>query len=420
MNASLSRGVGIVTLLFLLSVFLFLSFVYGQDTSIVVTEICPTGCASSGHQWIEVYNKGDEQADLEGWIFWEGETNHSLKVSEQSVQKDFFIEPNEYAIIAQNDIYFFEDNPHVSSTVLDSSWGTLNKSGEELGLKNSSGDFIENFIYKPLEQFSLERIDFEMIPDDETNWQEHPEKNSVAQKNYWFTQHTEGGNENDDGDEGDEEDDDSEKDYDEDDSDDGVGETLESPEDDVVVTNQGVVINEFLSDPLPEKNEWVELYNFSTSSADLSLLELHDGVGKIATLSGILAPQTFLVTEFSSSKLNNGGDLILLLNTSSTVIDAVRYGDWVDEFSSSTEFNAPYPETGISVARIVDGQNTGNNKNDFAQTLSPTPSEPNIITEAGDEEEEGDGGGDVESPITSVIYDDGDLVINELISYQNH
>ncbi|MBT3538571.1 PKD domain-containing protein, partial [Candidatus Parcubacteria bacterium] len=409
MNASLSRGVGIVTLFFCLSVFLFYNFVYGENTDIIITEICPTGCASSGHQWIEVYNKGEEQINLEDWIFWEGETNHSLSISEKSVGQDFLIDPNEYAIIAQNDLYFFEDNLDVTSTVFDSSWGTLNKSGEEIGLKDGDGEFIEHFIYKALEQFSLERIDLENSPDDETNWKEHPEKNSVARKNYWSAEHTE-----DAGDEEDQEGDAEDGDGSEDDE--GVGETLESPEDDVVITNQGIVINEFLSDPLPDKKEWVELYNFSTSSVDLTSWELHDGVGKIATLSGILDPQTFLVTELSASKLNNGGDLILLANVSSTIVDTVRYGDWVDEFSSSTEFNTSKPDIGKSIARIVDGQNTGNNKNDFAQTLSPTPSEPNIITEEDDEEEEESGGGDIEPPITSVIYNDGDLVINELVS----
>ena len=92
------------------SVFLFVHFVKGADTDIVITEICPTGCASKDHQWIEIYNKGEEAVDIEEWRFWEAQTNHLLKISEESEQQDFEIEPNEYAIIAQNDVYFFQDH----------------------------------------------------------------------------------------------------------------------------------------------------------------------------------------------------------------------------------------------------------------------------------------------------------------------
>lgn len=136
-----------------LSAFLFANLVSGSNNDIVISEICPTGCASSGEQWIEIYNKGSEDVDLSSWRFWEAETNHTLSVSEKSLIQNFVLSPGSYAVITQNDVTFFDLHPDFSFLVLDSSWGTLNKSGEEIGIKSGSSDneFIEKFTYKAIE-----------------------------------------------------------------------------------------------------------------------------------------------------------------------------------------------------------------------------------------------------------------------------
>ena len=130
-------------------IFLFSKQAESVSETIIITEICPSGCASTDHQWIEIYNKSSESIDLAGWKFWEGGVNHGLTLSPSSTVTSTILLPGVYAIIAQNDTVFFTDHPEVTSTVFDSAWTTLNKSGEEIGIKSGSGsdDFIEKFVY---------------------------------------------------------------------------------------------------------------------------------------------------------------------------------------------------------------------------------------------------------------------------------
>ena len=90
-----------------------------------------------------------------------------------------------------------------------------------------------------------------------------------------------------------------------------------------------VIINEFISNG----DEWVELLNTTESSIDLSItpLVLRDFTGGGApndtTLSnGIIPAMGLFVYEYSSPKLNNGGDAILLVSGANT-ISAISYGD---------------------------------------------------------------------------------------------
>lgn len=170
----------------IVSIFLFKNFVFGYENDIVITEVCPTGCAESGFEWIEIYNRGNDDVDLSGWKFWEADTNHSLNISEKSLIKNFVLPSKEYAVITQNDFNFFELYPNFSSLIIDSSWSTLNKGGEEIGLKKGN-NFIEKFFYSSIQDnHSLEKIDILQSPDNSNNWKEHPDSNSVGEKNYWF------------------------------------------------------------------------------------------------------------------------------------------------------------------------------------------------------------------------------------------
>ncbi|MBT4120886.1 MAG: PKD domain-containing protein [Candidatus Magasanikbacteria bacterium] len=458
----------ILFVVFVMAIFLFFNSVRSENSDIVINEICSTGCASSGHQWIEIYNKGTVATDVTGWKFYEDETNHSLSLASSSTEQDFIIQSGEYALIVQNDLYFFEDNPDVTSTVFDSSWGTLNKSGEEIALKNSAGDLTEQFTYQAISNFSLERKDSAELITDENNWQEHVSSHTAGQPNYWNTEDTE-------------ENQiptaviagsstayiDQEAMFDASDSsdldgiissyewlldgvsvggsgilnyiftttgtfnlilniedDDGafastsLGVLVESEKEEepeaVATTTSGLIINEFVSDPVSGENEWIEIYNPTTSSIDLTGWKLYDGMGSIASPTSTIEAGGFFVIELSSSKLNNSGDIIILKNDLDEIVDSVSYGDWDDGDTSDNALAVSDPN---SIARIINGQNTGNNKNDFAETTTVTKGASNqIAAPVVSVPSSGGGGGGTVEPAPTVTYSRSEVVINEIVS----
>ena len=140
-----------------------------------------------------------------------------------------------------------------------------------------------------------------------------------------------------------------------------------------------VVINEFLINPNESEKEWVEFYNNSTSTINLGGWTLSDN-SSTTTLSGTMeatGTARFLVWEFNSGKLNNDGDIITLKDAAGKIIDRVAYGKWDD---GNKEDNAPAPDKSYASARNINGISTGNNKNDFSETITPTKGQLNIIT----------------------------------------
>lgn len=129
-----------------------------------------------------------------------------------------------------------------------------------------------------------------------------------------------------------------------------------------------VVINEFLSNPLIEADEWVELYNPTDSDIDLTNWKLGDNDGHTATLSGTLSVGDYLVVEFSSV-LNNDGDTIELKDGSAVLVDSVAYGD---------EGTALNPSEEKSAGRSPNGMDTDNDLSDFAVFDIPTPGAANL------------------------------------------
>jgi cysteine-rich repeat protein len=136
-----------------------------------------------------------------------------------------------------------------------------------------------------------------------------------------------------------------------------------------------VVINEFVSDPLNESNEWVELYNPTDSNIDLTDWAIYDNIGVRASLSGTLNTGDYLIVEFNSSVLNNAGDIIELKDELEGSVDSVSYGNWEDANESD---NAPVPVDGQSTGRSPNGVDTDNDLSDFAIFDTPTPGVANV------------------------------------------
>jgi len=141
-----------------------------------------------------------------------------------------------------------------------------------------------------------------------------------------------------------------------------------------------IVINEFVSDPSTGEVEWIELFNNTGDSIDLTNWTIEDNTESLKSLEGLtLESYSWLVLnqrQDFSFFLNNTGDIIKL-KYNDTIIDQISYGDFDDGDASD---NAPEPSKGQSSARNIDGQDTNNDKNDFSITTTLTKGVSNIIT----------------------------------------
>ena len=126
-------------------------------SSITITEIA--AYEKSNFEWIEIYNASSESIDITDWSFWENETNHSLN----EYRGDLVIEPGEYAVIADVAENVQTSYPDFTGTLIDSSWSSLKESGEEIGLKDAEGNFVEVFTYPSAPDVSLQKIQGEWV-----------------------------------------------------------------------------------------------------------------------------------------------------------------------------------------------------------------------------------------------------------------
>ncbi len=183
-----------------------------------------------------------------------------------------------------------------------------------------------------------------------------------------------------------------------------------------------VVINEFVSDPDGSDGgyEWVELYNASGAQIDLTgyLIAWEKGSsGGDAALPDALTIRAggFLLVGEASVKgadvvveldLGNGGggDGIYLVDPDGCPVDAVIYGESNDDgiTNEAGEVAATWvenPSSGASAARLQDGYDTNNSRDDFVLTSEPSPGAANPY---------------VEPPVCEIDGADA-LVINELL-----
>jgi len=84
-----------------------------------------------GREWIEIFNNGDKPVDASTFKFFEGDTNHKLKL----VDGNGKIEGGGYVIIAADAIKFKTAWPSFTGNIFDSTF-SLSNDGETLALKN--------------------------------------------------------------------------------------------------------------------------------------------------------------------------------------------------------------------------------------------------------------------------------------------
>lgn len=351
-----------------LAVFVFGSFFIAQkllaaNTDIVINEI--GSYATSTHEWIEVWNKGNSSIDLSSWKFWENSTNHSLKAVTTS---DNIISPDEYAVICQDGDVFLRDYPNFIGSVLDSAWSSLSENGEEIGLKDENGNFVEKFTYLPTNYFSLERKDSILNDYLSTNWQENLLGNTVGGQNSNFAASTQ------------------------DNISTSTTSTLNTtttiitsttnhtstPTTTEVETNTSTVslwdwafikLNEILSDP-NEGNEKIELYNSGSTTAEIVLGSICDSTGSGCKIfSGNILSHGWLIVDLLTDRyLNNSGDSVILKDENNNTVDEVSYGTDVVGVPSNEQ----------SLIRKLDGVDTDGD-NDWALTTNITLGKANQL-----------------------------------------
>ncbi|MCO5198361.1 MAG: lamin tail domain-containing protein [Anaerolineae bacterium] len=140
----------------------------------------------------------------------------------------------------------------------------------------------------------------------------------------------------------------------------------------VSIPTARVVINEFA----PKGTEWIELYNAGDADQDLTGWTITDGDGSSDALAGVLTAGSYLIVNNTFS-LSNSGDEIELYNDSAELVDSVAYGN------SGAAPLAPFASDGVqySAARVSDGQDSGNDANDW--NLDPTPTQGSANDAAG-------------------------------------
>ena len=124
-----------------------ISFLLPATTSaqIKITEIMynPEG-TDSGYEWIELYNSGETDVDLDNYRFTEGGTNHTFKEYNDG---NIILSAKKYAVIADNPDKFIEKWTDFSGHIIDSAF-SLKNTGEELQI-TQDGQIIDAFTYNP-------------------------------------------------------------------------------------------------------------------------------------------------------------------------------------------------------------------------------------------------------------------------------
>ncbi len=108
-----------------------------------------------------------------------------------------------------------------------------------------------------------------------------------------------------------------------------------------------ILINEFVSDPQDNEEEWIELYNASNKIINLDGWTIIDGSGSKTYLTGTLGineDNRYLVIYSPKGNLNNAGDSITL-KFANEIIDQISYGNWNDGNISD---NAPVAHDPLS------------------------------------------------------------------------
>jgi len=255
-------------------IFIFLSFPFFAYGFVIISEVAWMGTKNSPNdEWIELYNNGDD-IDLNGWILKADDGNPEIKLN---------------GTIPANGFYLLERTDDKSSPDKIANLiytGSLNNSGENLRLFNSSGEIVDEILCQ----------DGWTGGDNETKETFKRTNNIEVQLPY----------------------------------------IEPSPELSEVgprrIYQKGIVFNEILPSPegADSENEWIELYNQNDYEIDLSGWIVKDTAGspKNYTLNSRIPSYGYLLLKRPETgiTLNNDGDGLVLINPDGEIVDSVNFG----------------------------------------------------------------------------------------------
>lgn len=128
------------------------------------------------------------------------------------------------------------------------------------------------------------------------------------------------------------------------------------------------VLNELMPHPSPG-NDWIEIYNPTTNTIDLTNWTIVDSTSIMKTLSGSITANGF-VTFDVTNRLNNSGDSVYLKDSSGATIDNYSY-------SSDPGLNKSIgrsPDGGSWTILVSSSKGSSNGGSTPTLTPSPTPS----------------------------------------------
>lgn len=336
--------------------FLSASFAFAANAvpggPVIFSEIAWMGSASSTYaEWIELKNLSSEEICLSGYVI-EAEDGNPL-ISLQATAT-----PGGFLLLERT-----SDDTVPGRTADQVYSGALGNDGETLYLKNSEGEILDSIISSGAWAAGSNESKQTMSRDEALNWRDSLLPGGTPGVENDFAPPASG----------------------EADSGASEGSTDEqagsvpsaqppgTTEDTVQGFEPGsVVINEMLSDPSDGGAEWVELYNKSSQSQNLSACRFEEGSASATTLEGYIAAKAFFVLENPKGYLNNKGDELSLI-CNGRLEDRLTYGQWQEKSYVTA------PRDGQSLARRVDGLNTFNNEIDFSPTSLPSPGASNKI-----------------------------------------
>ncbi len=139
-------------------------------------------------EWVELFNRSDEEINLRGWQFLDASSSFNFATD------SLILLPNEYLVLSDDEA--ISDFHDVTSTIIFGNLPSLNNSGDFIAIKDSLDRFIDSLTYQSSwggnSGTSLERIDVNAPSSDEDNWESSTSifkgtpgnVNSVAPVNY--------------------------------------------------------------------------------------------------------------------------------------------------------------------------------------------------------------------------------------------
>lgn len=191
-----------------------------------------------------------------------------------------------------------------------------------------------------------------------------------------------------------------------------------------------LLLNEILTNPADEKNEWVEIYNSSSQKINLEKWVIEDDAPQqVANPTDTIQAKQREVIEWGSSYLNNSGDVVKLKYNTSTQ-DKIAYGDEgsintlqegetiVRDPDNKDNFYLTNTTTKGQTNPKKPSNNTDNNQNNSTETDNNSNQTKGSSDSNDDSDSDAENTSNNSSDTTTShpIFDQEDIVINEVNS----